>query len=134
MKKSVIGLLGLGVALGMIGNQVLNAQMEQVKRTDLLKTDLPGIEGKEVLIRHVEFAPGAASMKHYHPGNVLHYVLEGSAIFEVEGKPAVTFKAGDTWHEPPNKVHVMSASKTAPLKVLVILITEKGKPFVVPVK
>jgi hypothetical protein len=39
--------LATGIAVGMIGNQLLSAQHEPVKREVLLKTDLAGIEGKE---------------------------------------------------------------------------------------
>jgi quercetin dioxygenase-like cupin family protein len=127
--------LGVGIALGMIGSQVLNAQQEPIKRTVLLKTDLPGIEGKEALVDHVELAPGVAGGKHYHPGNVFIYILEGSGILEIEGKPAVTQKAGSMFHEPPKQVQIFkNASKTAPVKLLVIFISEKGQPLTVPVK
>ena len=52
MKRTVVMLtltLAVGIALGLIGSQVLNAQQMPIKRTVLLKTDLPGIEGKEFL-------------------------------------------------------------------------------------
>ena len=58
MKRTVVMLtlaLAVGIALGLIGSQVLDAQQMPIKRTVLLKTDLPGIEGKEFLAR-----PGGA--------------------------------------------------------------------------
>jgi quercetin dioxygenase-like cupin family protein len=124
-----------GIALGMVWNQVVNAQQEPSKRTVLLKTDLAGIEGKEALVEHVELAPGVAGAKHYHPGNVFVYIREGSGILEIEGKPAVTQTAGSMFHEPPKQVQIFkNASNTAPLKLLVISISEKGQPLSVPVK
>jgi quercetin dioxygenase-like cupin family protein len=137
MKRRVVMLtlaLAVGIALGTVGSQVLNAQQVPVTRTALFKTDLPGIEGKEVLVERVELAPGVAAGKHYHPGNVFVYILEGSGILEIEGKPAVTQTAGSMWHEPPKQVQIFkNESKTAPVKILAIFISEKGQPVTVPV-
>jgi quercetin dioxygenase-like cupin family protein len=138
MKRTVVMLtlaLAVEIALGLIGSQVLNAQQMSIKRTVLLKTDLPGIEGKEFLVDQVELAPGVAGGKHYHPGNVFVYILEGSGLLEIEGKPAVTQKAGSIFHEPPKQVQdFKNASKTEPVKLLVMFISEKGQPLSVPVE
>jgi quercetin dioxygenase-like cupin family protein len=127
--------LVMGIAVGMIGNQVLIAQQQPAQRTVLLKTDLAGIEGKEALVLTVAAAPGAVGGKHYHPGHELAYVLEGSLILEVEGKPPATLKAGDTFHIPPKVVHSgKNASTTIPYKVLVFGLFEKGQPDTTPVQ
>ncbi len=127
--------LAVGIAGGVIGNQVLHAQQEPIKFTTLLKTDLAGIEGKEGLIVLVELAPGAASGKHTHPAHELAYTLEGSATLEVEGKPPVSMKAGGTSYQPPGQVHeVKNASQTAPFKALLVFISDKGQPLTIPVK
>jgi quercetin dioxygenase-like cupin family protein len=98
-----------------------------IKRTVLLKTDLPGMEGKEFLVDQVELAPGAAGGKYYHPGNVFVYILEGSGGLEIDGKPAVTQQAGSIFHEPPKQVQdFRNASKTEALKLLVLFISGKG--------
>jgi quercetin dioxygenase-like cupin family protein len=82
-----------------------------------------------------ELAPGAAAGKHYHPGSELFYVLEGSMILEVEGKPLVTMKQGDVSHLSPKEVHdVKNASATAPMKALIFQLPEKGQPLVTPVR
>ena len=138
MKRTVFMLgvtLAVGIAVGVFGDQVLKAQQEPVKATVLLKTDLAGIEGKEALVVLVEHAPGAASGKHYHLGHEFAYLLEGSAILEPEGKPPVTLQPGEIMYLPPKQVHdAKNASTTAPLKVLVFQVAEKGQPFLVPVK
>lgn len=137
MNRTVVMLtmaLVVGIAVGMIGNQVLIAQ-PPTKRTELLKTDLAGIEGKEAIVLTVEFPPGAVGGKHYHPGHELTYVLEGSLILEVEGKPPATFKAGELYHIPPKVVHsIKNASTTAPYKFLVFVLFEKGQPLTTPVQ
>ncbi len=131
----LLGLTVLGVAVGVIGTGVLTAQQETVKRTVLLKADLVGIKGKEAFVRLVEYAPGAEAGKHYHPGHVFVYVLEGSGVWEVEGQAPVTRKQGDVVYEQPKLVHNWkNASTTAPLKLLSWTIAEKGQPSIVPVK
>ena len=138
MKRTglLLGLtLTVGIALGVIGTQALNAQQEPMKRTVLLKTDLAGIEGKEGVLALVEFAPGAATQPHYHPGEEMAYLLEGTVSLEVQGKSPITFKPGDTFHQPPKQVHrVKNLSSTAPAKALAFTISEKGQPLTVPVK
>ena len=127
--------LTVGIALGVIGTQALNAQQEPMKRTVLLKTDLTGITGKEAILALVEFAPGAATQPHYHPGEELAYLLEGTVSLEVKGKPPITFKPGDTFHQPPKQVHrVKNLSSTAQAKALAFTIAEKDQPLTVPVK
>ncbi|MCZ7625038.1 MAG: hypothetical protein M5R38_03690 [Candidatus Methylomirabilis sp.] len=53
-------ILTIGIAVGVIGTQVVNAQQDPMKRTVLIKTDLTGIEGKEAALVLVEFAPGGS--------------------------------------------------------------------------
>jgi quercetin dioxygenase-like cupin family protein len=138
MKRTVVMLtvtLVVGIVVGLLGNRVLNAQQQSAKRTELLRTDLPGIAGKEDIVYIAELAPGAAAGKHSHPGSELFYVLEGSMILEVEGKPSVTMKQGEASHLPPKQVHdVKNASATAPMKALIFQIPEKGQPLVTPVR
>jgi quercetin dioxygenase-like cupin family protein len=125
----------MGLVLGIIGTQVLNAQQEPVKRKVLLQTDLADVPGKEATLGTAEYAPGASSGKHYHPRHVLIYVLEGSAINEPEGGPPITLKQGDVLYESPKLVHnFKNASTTAPFKVLSCGIGEKNQPRVVPVE
>jgi quercetin dioxygenase-like cupin family protein len=127
--------LAVGMVLGAFGGRILNAQQEPVKRTTLLKDDLAGIEGKEAHIRITEIAPGATSPKHYHPGHVFGYVLEGSLLFEAEGLPPVTRAAGEAFHEPPKQVHsAKNASQTIPVRILAFAIVEKGQPDTIPVR
>ena len=139
MKRTAVMLaatLVVGIALGAIGSRSLYAQQEPFKRTMLLlTTDLKGLEGKEAVVVLAELAPGAAAGKHYHPGNEVNYVLEGSGVLEIEGKPPITLQAGTTSHIPAGEVHnPKNTSASGPLKLLVFWIAEKGQPLAVPVK
>lgn len=138
MKRTVL-LIGVafivGLAAGIIADQIYSAQPDPVKRTALLKTDLEGIEGKEANMIMVEVAPGGATGKHFHPGHEIAYVLEGSATIEIEGKKPETVKRGSVVHLTPKQVHnVKNSSKSAPMKALVFGLYEKGQPIATPVK
>lgn len=125
--------LAIGIAFASVGDQALNAQ-EPVKRTVLLKRDLPGMEGKEVLLILVEIAPGAADGKHWHHGHEFGYIMEGTVTFDLEGKMQFSSQAGDSLDIPPKQVHDAKNTGTYPAKALVFVIHEKGKPIAVPVK
>lgn len=138
MKRKVVMItliLAAGIALGVIVSQVLNAQQPPAKSPMLQRVDLVGMEGKEGIINLSQIAPGVVAGKHYHPGHQFGYVLEGSMIMEIEGKPPVTYNPGDTFCLPPNQVHyAKNGSTTAPVKVLNFSIADKGQPLNVPVK
>lgn len=127
--------LTVGIALGVIGTQTVDAQQEPMKRTVLIRTDLAGIQGKEAILVLVEFAPGAVTAFHYHSGEELAYLLEGTVSMEMKDTSPITFKPGDTFHLPPKQVHrVKNLSATTPAKALTFTIAEKGQPDTVPVK
>jgi predicted metal-dependent enzyme (double-stranded beta helix superfamily) len=50
----------------------------------VLQHDLPDAPGKQLSVVIVEFAPGAASSPHSHPGSAAVYVLQGSVVSEVD--------------------------------------------------
>ncbi|MBI1894224.1 MAG: cupin domain-containing protein [Candidatus Rokubacteria bacterium] len=115
------------------GIQTLNAQQPGFKRTILQKQDLSA-QGREGVMLVAEFAPGAAAGKHTHPGEEIGYVLEGSLVLEVEGKPAVTLKAGDVFFVEAGRVHDGKNPGNKAAKVVSTLVVEKGKPLATPVK
>jgi quercetin dioxygenase-like cupin family protein len=132
----VIGLiLATAMIAGTVADRSLNAQQEPVKRTPLFMTDVAGMEGKEVNVIMVEIAPGAESGKHYHPGDEIGYIVQGSALVEIQGKKPFTVKRGGVIHLRPKEVHnVKNTSKSAPAKALVLGIYQKGEPVATPVK
>ena len=136
--KRTLGLMTLtfvvAIAAGMLMAWTLSAQQAEIKRTELLRTDLPGVDGKEAVVFMAEIPPGVVTGKHRHPGNELIYVLEGSYVLEVDGKGAIPLKAGDARHAPPGEVHAAkSLGSPRASKVLVFLIAEKGQPLAIPV-
>ncbi len=131
MKRTVVLIslaLVAGIAVGVIGTQVLAAKEELARGTVLQRAELAGTKGKEAVLVLRELPPGKESGKHIQSGNEIANILEGSVTVEVQGKAPVTLKAGDTFQTGPQQVHnVKNASATAPAKVLVFYVTEKGK-------
>ena len=127
--------LVVGIAVGMVGNQVLIAQQAPVTRTILQQKELEGVAGKEVIMYRAELVPGGVAGRHTHPGPELAYVMEGTLIFEIDGQPPVTLKAGESVHVPAKQIHnAKNGSTTEPVKVMVFMVGEKGQPLATPVQ
>jgi quercetin dioxygenase-like cupin family protein len=102
----------------------------------LMKHPLADMAGKVATVLTVDYAPGAASDPHVHPGSVFAYVLEGSVVTQLEGEQPMTYSKGQSWYESPKKPHMVSknASVTEPAKLLVLLLSQEGEALKVPVK
>jgi len=109
---------------------------QQAKVTELMSKDLPNIPGKEGLMITVEYQPGNVDPIHRHNASGFIYVLEGAIIMQVRGGKETTVKAGETFYEGPDDVHVVgrNASKTKPAKFVVFFVKDKGAPLFVPAK
>jgi quercetin dioxygenase-like cupin family protein len=131
--------LAAGVALFSIAPRSASAQ-DGLTRTVLIKKDLEADPKKEVTVFIAEYKPGAKSGKHYHPGQEFIYVLEGQGVMEEVGKAPVDMKPGVLLYfqsDPAKPTYVHEAtnlSKTAGMKLVVTLITEKGQPLAYPLK
>jgi quercetin dioxygenase-like cupin family protein len=102
----------------------------------LIRKDLAGFPGKEGLMVTVTFAPGHTDPIHRHNAYVFVYMLEGSVVMQLKGKPAVTLKPGDTFCETPTDVHLegKNASSTEPAKFIAFFVKDKDAPILTPVK
>src|SRR5262249_47047108 len=103
---------------------------------ELFAIDLADYPGKEARMLEVSYPPGAQDIVHRHDAHAFVYVLEGQIVMQVKGKPAVTLRAGQTFHEGPADVHVVGrdASNTEPARFVVVLLKNKGAPVLTPVK
>jgi quercetin dioxygenase-like cupin family protein len=122
----------VAVALVMAALASLHAQQTGFKRTVVQQGALSA-PGREVVQAIAEIQPGGQSGGHTHPGEEVAYVLEGTIVLEVQGKPAVSKTAGEAFLIPAGTVHnAKNTGKTA-AKVLGTYIVEKGKPLATPV-
>ena len=101
-----------------------------IEGVQLLTRDLTGDPGKEVLMLTVTYQGGSASLPHRHDAQTFVYVLEGEMTMQVDGSAPVTLHPGQTFYEGRDDIHRVSAnaSKSAPAKILVLMIKDKGKP------
>lgn len=76
---------------------------------------------------------GGSAGRHFHHGHELGYVLEGTAILEVEGEPTTTLRAGESYHVEAGRIHDVRNPGPTPARALAVWIVEQGKPLVVPV-
>ena len=118
-------------AMCIAGTLSANAQQPTIKRTDLVTADQSGTDSGYLWV--AEIAPGGATGRHTHPTPRFVYVLEGSVVLEVDGKPARTFVAGEGFAEAPGEVHnFRNASTTASAKALGFQVAPKGTPLQTP--
>jgi len=91
---------------------------------------LPNVQGKTLTVVQVDYRPGGSSAPHRHPasGFVFAYVLSGTVRSQIDGQPLREYSAGETWTEPPNAHHVVSAnaSKTKPARLMAYVIADDG--------
>lgn len=82
----------------------------------------------------MDYPPGAVDPVHRHDAHAIVYVLDGTIIMGVRGKPEQTIKAGETFYEGPNDIHTVgrNASQSKPAKFVVFLLKDKEKPLLIP--
>ena len=100
---------------------------------------VPNIPGKSLLAVEVNYGPGAASSPHTHAKSafIYAYVIFGAIVSKVNNGETRTYRAGESWSEPPGAIHSISrnASKTEPAKLLAVFVLDTNdKMLTTPVK
>jgi len=121
------------IAVGALALHVAPTLQPGARRTELQRHDL-GVPGREVIQVRVELDPGVTFGKHWHPGEEIVYVLEGSLEYQVEGKPPVTLNAGDVLFIPARTIHAARNVGSGRGAELATYVVEKGQPLLMPVK
>lgn len=98
-----------------------------VKLENLLKAELEGVKGTEVIVSRVTIPPNASLPRHWHPGEEFAYVLEGTVTLWQEGKDDIVLKGGDVGKVPLKQVHTAMTSDEG-ATILVFRVHEKGQP------
>jgi len=119
--------LAVGVTLG---SGMLTAQDHLKGGKILQRTELKGAPDWEAILVERTLPPGVESGNHTQSGNEIVYIQDGSVIFESQGKPAKTLKAGEAFTTVAGEVHnVKNASSSAPAKALAFYVAKKGTPL-----
>ena len=116
------------LAVGAVASQTPTFTRTQLQDQPL---SVPGRHG--VMVRS-EFPAGVASGRHFHPGEELGYVLEGTLELTLDGQAPKMLKAGDVIFIPAGIVHNARNAGTGTAKVLATYVLEVGKPLATPVK
>jgi len=114
-----------------------SASSETVKQDAAVKLVtaqvLPAMKGDKLkaTVLEVSYPPGGSSSAHRHPCPVIGYILEGRYRTQVEGSPATIYQKGDTFYEPANGVHQVSAnaSTTEPVRFLAYFLCDTDAPL-----
>jgi quercetin dioxygenase-like cupin family protein len=97
---------------------------------------LPQLDGSHLraIVVEVNYAPGEADKPHSHPCTVIGYVAQGEIRFQIKGGPESVYKAGESFYEPPNGVHQVSAnaSDKEPAKLIAFFICDHETKLTVP--
>jgi quercetin dioxygenase-like cupin family protein len=126
---SALGTWGASMYVGISAAQPAPAAAGQ-----LLTQPLADLPGREVRISLLDREPGASSARHRHPGHhTFGYVVEGTYEFAINGEPARTLKAGDTFYEPPTAIHSTSRNPSTDkrAKILVFMVADQKNPSTV---
>lgn len=124
-----------GFAVVLLAGTASHAQMPtsdeskdvQLSMSELLRSQLEGVEGKEVIVSRVVLPPNTALPRHWHPGEEFAYVEDGSLVFWMEGEGEAVLKKGDASKVPFKKVH-SARSQGDGATVLVFRVHEEGQP------
>jgi quercetin dioxygenase-like cupin family protein len=122
----------LGVAIGVTTDRIAAAQQPGIKRTELLRSDVPGDPAYEAVMAVAEIPAGMSAGQHRHNGIELGYVLDGSIELQHEGQANRVLSAGQGFKNEAGVHNARNVGK-GPVKILAIYIVEKGKPLSVPV-
>ncbi len=100
---------------------------------------IPNIPGKSLVALVVDYPPGGTSVAHTHANSAFIYahVISGEIESKVNNGETRTYKAGESWSEPPAASHPISrnVSKTKPARLLAVFVVDSGeKQLTNPVK
>ncbi len=120
----------LVMALAAAPGSAVHAHVEGLR--PLIRTPLPDAPGKTFSVVEVTLPPGASAAPHRHGRAFVYaYVLEGAVRSQIEGAPAVDYRAGESWTEQPGAHHLVTRNLDAarPARLLVVFVAPSGEPL-----
>ena len=117
-------------ALAFVSAQMITTHAQQtptVQRTVLLQHDT-SVPGYEAVLVSVEIPVGGREGRHTHPGTAMVHVLEGAITLDYEGKPTMTYKAGQSFFVDAGKVHEGINKENVTTKAIATFVIPKGQP------
>lgn len=114
-------------AIALVGTLVHAQQAPAVKRTVLLQHDTSA-PGYEAVLVAVEIPVGGREGRHTHSGTAMIHVTDGAITLDYEGKPTVTYKAGESFFVDAKAVHEGINKGSVPAKAIATFVIPKGQP------
>jgi len=97
-------------------------------RTNLQQQDL-SVPGREVVQTRVEITPDSPPVRHYHHGEEIICVLQGSLEYKVDGQPTRVCNAWDALTVPNGVIHSVRNVGDGVAIEMATYVVEKGKPL-----
>jgi len=129
------------VMAGILGWGQVRSDTQRAANTErariVLTQALPKLDGEHLMATLVEvnYGPGESSEPHSHPCPVIAYVVAGALRTQVRGEKEAVYTAGESFYEPANGVHAVSAnaSQTKPAKLIAYFVCDHDAPLSVAV-
>jgi quercetin dioxygenase-like cupin family protein len=125
------------VAAGFLGWDQVRSDTQRAEKSErarvVLTEGLPKMDGEHLKATLVEmnYGPGESSEPHSHPCPVIGYVVAGALRTQVRGEKEAVYRAGESFYEPANGVHAVSAnaSATEPAKLIAYFVCDHDAPL-----
>jgi quercetin dioxygenase-like cupin family protein len=132
VKVDIYTTLSLAVIAASAAIVAPHAAQNSETAAPLLQQPIANIPGKSFTSAIVTFPPGVKAAPHRHGDAFVYaYVLAGEVRSQLDDAPAVIYRAGESWYEPPGAHHRLTenTSATEPAKLLVVFIGKTGEPL-----
>lgn len=102
--------------------------------TTILEHAIDGMPGLQFSVVRVRYAPGESGGAHHHTAPLVGYVVSGALRSRVGDGPERVYPAGESFYEPANAVHHVSAnaSATEPVTFIAVFVTAPNSVLTVP--
>ena len=129
MKKLLIGFIILGFVTITTAQQApkVSPVVKATSTASGQKLQYPQTDKPEIESVLIEIAPGGESGRHMHPVPTYVYVVEGTLTVEMDDGSPREYAAGSGFLESVNTWHNGKNIGQAPVKVLVVFVSEEGK-------
>ena len=129
MKKLLISFIMLGLVTSTTAQQApkVSPVVKATATATGQKLQYPQTDKPEIESVLIEIAPGGESGRHMHPVPTYVYVLEGTITVEMDHGSPREYAAGSGFLESVNTWHNGKNLGQAPVKILVVFVSEEGK-------
>lgn len=83
--------------------------------------------GHELIVADLLLPPDAVGEAHFHPWEEYLYVIEGSAVLDIEGQEARLLEAGESFVIPRRTIHTPRAGPDG-IRAIIVRVHKQGEP------